>query len=106
MQKILSLSNNQLEVWVVIFVILLALSFKSVVSLFFLLASCVLLHTQTYGYKLRLTLDFYYMIFFNALLVGVVIWKELKRGDLIAITQDWKAFRYEIHFYECLGFVL
>jgi len=28
----------------------------------------------------------------------------MKAGDMITSTRDWKAFRYEIHFYECLGF--
>jgi len=30
----------------------------------------------------------------------------MKVDDMITRTRDWDAFRYEIHFYECLGFNL
>ena len=105
-QKFKSYYQNQYEIWMILVVIFMAILMPSIVSLGYFLIMCFLLHTSTYSLKFRLKIEFYFFIFLNMILIGICVWKEMKAGDMITSTRDWEAFRYEIHFYECLGFNL
>lgn len=105
-EKMLSLAHNTFEAWFVFVVLLGALFFSSIVAACFFALSLMLFTTMTLPQRRRFFFAKLLLGFYTLLVVALIIWKARKTDTMVPKTTDWKVFRYEIRFYESLGFEL
>ena len=105
-EKWRSTAQNSFELIVVSCVAGSALVFSSIVAVGFFCVSLIMLRSQSMKLHRRIFWGFIAIGLKSFLLLSVVIWKIRKAKTMITQTTEISVFKYEITFYESLGFDL
>ena len=105
-EKARAFLHSTYETWYILLIAIFSLLHSSMVGIFFLLVSCTLYFSQTMGQKKRYSWGTMFLIIKMVAIFGVTVWKLLKIRTMKKETDNFKEFKYEVYFYESLGFDL
>mmetsp|Transcript_21580 Transcript_21580/g.33239 ORF Transcript_21580/g.33239 Transcript_21580/m.33239 type:complete len:491 (-) Transcript_21580:2754-4226(-) len=105
-QKLFTFIHNTYETLFVLLVAIFGLLHSSMVSIGFLLISCLMMFSQTMAQKRRYQWGTYFLAFLQIAIFGITVWKLLKIKTMKKTPTSREDFLYEIRFYESLGFDL